>query len=173
MDIEQIWKKALKETEIYRQRLDFLPTFEGVDLSYILLSKSEFSPQDTVVRKGSVYVSRPMILMPPDYPIFEGFDFKEVTGLSQDSIQSFLYMRGIRLPSLKYYNKTYTMDIMEVPLEDVLKDIGNKLERMEDIHTGLIVGPNDIWQFSLLIYVANIVARSIGNDIRKMMDDNK
>ncbi len=170
MDIEAIWEKALKETEIHRQRLEYLSTFQPTQVFYILLSKSEISPDDTVVRKGVVEVMQPVIIVPPDYPILEGFNFKEDIGLEMDSVRAFLYMRGVRLPSLKYYNKTFTLDVWEVPLSDALSRVKNDLARREDTKTGLIVGPNDAWQFSLLIYVASLIDRSFEHDLKKIRE---
>ncbi len=170
MDIDALWAKALEHTEIHRQRLDYLHTFGPTNLPYVLLSRSDISEGDTVVRKGVIELMQPVIIVPPDYPIFEGFDFKEDVGYSDDSIRAFLYMRGVRLPSLKYFNKTFTLDVWEMGLEDALGKVKNDLARREDTTTGLIVGPNDVWQFSLLIYVAMLVNRSIDNDIRRIIE---
>ncbi len=170
MDIESLWKKAVKETEIHRQRLQYLATFQPTRISYILLSKSDISPEDTVVRRGTIDVMQPVIIVPPDYPIFEGFNFKEDIGLESDSVRAFLYMRGIRLPSLKYYNKMFTLDVWEMPLVDALAKIKNDLCRREDTQTGLIVGPNDVWQFSLLIYVASLIDKSFEHDIKQIWE---
>lgn len=168
MNIDEMWQKAISSTEIHRIRLSYLNTFQPTDLEYIMLSKSDVSSSDTVVRKGVIQVMQPVIIVPPDYPILEGFDFKEDIGLEADSVRAFLYMRGIRLPSLKYYNQTYTLDIMEMPLSDAISKTKNDLERREDTRTGLIVGPNDVWQFSLLIYVASMVDRSFENDLKRL-----
>ncbi len=170
MNIEEMWQKAVQGTEVHRARLDYLHTFRPTDLEYIMLSKSDISDSDTVVRKGMIQVMQPVIIVPPDYPIFEGFDFKDDIGLEADSIRAFLYMRGVRLPSLKYYNQTYTLDVMELPLLDAIARTKNDLERREDTRTGLIVGPNDVWQFSLLIYVASMVDRSFENDLRRLKE---
>ncbi len=170
MNIDEMWQKALEATEVHRVRLEYLHTFRPTDLGYIMLSKSDISDSDTVVRKGMVQVMQPVIIVPPDYPIFEGFNFKEDIGLEGDSIRAFLYMRGIRLPSLKYYNQTYTLDVMEMPLSEAIAKTKNDLERREDTRTGLIVGPNDVWQFSLLIYVASMVDRSFENDIKRLRE---
>lgn len=172
MDIESLWNKAIKETEIHWQRLQYLATFQPTRISYILLSKSDISPEDTVVRRGSIEVLQPIIIVPPDYPIFEGFNFKEDIGLESDSVRAFLYMRGIRLPSLKYYNKTFTLDVWEMPITDALAKIKNDLYRREDTKTGLIVGPNDVWQFSLLIYVASLIDRSFEHDLKRIWEKN-
>ncbi len=173
MDIEALWNKALQSTEIHRLRLEYLSTFHPTQIDYIILSRSDISEKDTVVRKGFIQIMQPLIILPPDYPMFEGFEFKENIGIESDSIRSFLYMRGVRLPSLKYYNQTYTLDVWEIGVSDALSKIQNELERKEDTKTGLIVGPNDVWQFSLLIYVACLVNRSFDNDLKKIIDKYK
>jgi hypothetical protein len=45
------------------------------------------------------------------------------------------------------------------------------LERREDVHSGLIVGPEDCWQFSVLIFICTQVARSLNSDIKRLLED--
>ncbi len=173
MDIEQLWQKALKETQIHHHRLSSLSTFSNTEVDYLVLSASHFNDKDTVVRSGRINIMHPVLILPPDYPQLEGFALEELVDLNADSLRSFLYMRGVRLPSLKYYNKTYTMEVLEEPLSDTLSKYKNELERKEDVHTGLIVGPNDAWQFSLLLYVATLIDKSIDKDIKNILDRYK
>jgi len=173
MNIEELWQRALKNTEIHNFRLSSLSTFAPTDTDYIILSCSELNAKDTVVRKGKVNVMNPIIILPPVYPQLEGFDIEQLADINPDALRSFLYMRGVRLPSLKYYNKTYTMDIIEEPIEDVLAMHKNELERKEDVHTGLLIGPNDAWQFSLLLYVSSLIDRSFDKDIKNIIDRYK
>ncbi len=170
MNIDELWQKAIKETEIHRARITNLSTFSPTDVDYIVLSRSDISDRDTVVRKGKINIMHPIIVLPPDYPQLEGFNLEEISDLNADSLRSFLYMRGVRLPSLKYYNRTYTMDIVENPLSELIAHYKNEFERKEDINAGLVVGPNEAWQFSLLLYVAGLIDRSVDTDIKNILD---
>ena len=69
------WEKALKKTEIIRPRIQSMMTFSETSMPYILLSESSINMGDTVVRKGEVVVERPTLILPPNIPQFEGFEF--------------------------------------------------------------------------------------------------
>ncbi|MBM3253331.1 MAG: hypothetical protein FJZ16_03645 [Candidatus Omnitrophica bacterium] len=173
MDIEKKWQDALKNTEIIRSRLMRLYTFETTELPYIFLAESSVNQGDTVVRKGNVSVDKPLIVLPRDFPIFEGFEFKENLELDEDIIRSFFLVRGVRFPSLKYQNLTLSLDIYEGSLKEAIKFYVEGLKRKEDITSALIVGNEEAWQFSILIYVAFMFSKSADEDIRKLFEKFK
>lgn len=173
MDIQEGWEKALKLTEIIRPRVQPLRTYEVTRLPYWFLSESSVNPGDTVVRKGEVLVEKPAIVMPFNMPHFEGFDFESQMHLNEDLLTSFFLVRGVSFPSLKYNNKTASLDVYEGKLSGALEHHTSLLHRSEDVHTGLITGPEDTWQFSVLIFVGTQVIRSAEGDIRKLLDDFK
>ncbi len=171
MDIMDKWNKALKKTEIIRSRVQPLLTFETTKLPYIFLSESAVNIGDSVVRKGKVLVDKPSVVLPEDIPHFEGFDFEDDLHASEDTIINFFLVRGIRFPSYRYDNRTHSLDIFEGRLSSAIKHFSNKLQRKEDVHAGLIVGPEDCWQFSILIFICTMVARSADKDIRRLIED--
>lgn len=171
MDIQQLWEKALKKTEIIRSRAQPLHTYETTKLPYLFLSESSVNVGDSVVRKGKVMVERPSIVLPENIPHFEGFEFDEELDLSEDMVTNFLLVRGIRFPSYRYNNRTYSLDIFEGHLSRAIDHFSNQLEKKEDVHTGLVIGPEDCWQFSILIFIGTMVARSADKDIKKLLED--
>lgn len=171
MDIHANWSKALRSTEIVRFRLQPLQTFETTHLPYIFLAESAVNPGDSVVRKGKVAVDKPQILLPSDLPQFEGFDFEKESKLNQDLLTTFLLVRGIRFPSLKYQNQTESLEVFEGRLRAAIERYGKELAHQENTSTGLIVGPEEVWQFSVLIFVCLQVQRSAEGDLRRLMDD--
>lgn len=171
MEIEELWEKSLKKTEILRSRLVSLLTFQETELPYIFLAESVLNIGDIVVREGNVLVHKPLILLPRDFPQFEGFDFKKDLKVEDEAVVNFLMMRGISFPSLKYSNQTYSLKVCRGPLKAVSERYSRKLQRSEDTTTGLILAPEDCWQFSILIYVATMVVRSAPHDIKKLLED--
>lgn len=171
MDIQEIWERALKNTEIIRSRVKALLTFATTDLPYILLSKSVVNLGDAVVRKGKVLVEKPSLIIPSNLPQFEGFDFEKELHFNEDTITNFLLVRGVKFPSLRYNNQTYSLDIYEGGLDKAIGHFSEQLQRKEDVHTGLIVGPEDCWQFSLLIFICSMVVKSADGDIKNILDD--
>jgi len=170
MNLYERWEKATKETKILKFRLPNLLSFEATTLPYISLAESSINTGDTVVRKGKVVVQKPLIILPPNLPQFEGFEFEEDYHLNSDEIRRFLLMRGVSFPSLKYHNETYNVDIYEGCLKKAIEYFSLQMEKKEDVNSGLIVGPEDYWQFSVLIYVAALTSRSAPEDFRKILN---
>jgi hypothetical protein len=173
MSIQDGWEKALKNTNIIRPRSKDLLTFEATEVPYIFLSESSVNLGDTVVRKGQVKVEKPAIIMPNNMPQFEGFDFEKEFHSGQDMLLNFLLVRGVTFPSLKYNNRTYSLDIYEGHLEKAIEHYSDKLQRGEDVANGLITGPEESWQFSVLIFIATQIMRSADSDIRRLLEKFK
>lgn len=169
MNLDKQWEKALDNTEIKRQKIQKLYTFRPTEIPYVILSASSINKGDTVVREGKISVDKPVVILPDNSPKLEGFDFQPDMNTNSDDINSFLFMRGIKLPSLNYNNDIYSLDIMEKSLKEAKKYHLNLLERKEDTSTGLIIGPEDCWQFSLVIYVAALIEKSAGSDIQNIL----
>ncbi|MDD5504071.1 MAG: hypothetical protein PHV77_02010 [Candidatus Omnitrophica bacterium] len=165
------WEKALKKTEIVRPRIQPLLTFATTEMPYIFLAESAVNIGDTVVRKGKVYAEKPAIILPGNMPYFEGFKFEEEMDTTESMVTNFLFIRGIRFPSYKYNNTVQSLDVMEASLKKAEDKFRQKLQKREDVHTGLIMGPEDCWQFSVLIYICNMAARSADRDIKNILDD--
>jgi hypothetical protein len=170
MDIEKYWEKAIRNTEIEKSWLGYLNPNSPTILPYIFLSESLLDNSDTVIREGKIEISKPLIYLPSNMPILEGFDL-EKENISENSLITFLLIRGINFPSLKYANIVYNLDIESKPLKEAIKTYKDKLSKKEDIHTGLIIGPDDCWQLSLLIYVAGLAAKSAPQDIKKFLEE--
>jgi len=174
MDLEEKWERAVEETKILKYRLRNLLTFESTELPYISLAESSINLGDTVVRQGKIAVHRPLIVLPRGpFAHFEGFEFEEDYHVNSEDIRRFLLMRGISFPSLKYKNETYSISVYEGNLEKAIGFFSDQLERKEDTHSGLIVGPEDAWQFSVLIYAAAMAARSASSDIEQIIEKLK
>jgi len=171
MNIQDLWEKALSNTEIVRPRVHYLQTHASTDLLYIFLAESSVNNGDTVVRKGKITVDKPAIILPPNLPQFDGFDFEDEMKIDKNTLTNFLLVRGVRFPSLKYNNKTSLLDLREGPLRKSIKFYSEKLEKEENTNMGLIVGPEDCWQFSVLIFICSQIAKSAHNDIKRFFEN--
>ncbi len=173
MNIQDSWEKALKSTEIIRARIQGLLTHAATNMPYIFLSESSINMGDTVVRKGEIVVDKPSLVLPSASPQFEGFDFDKELHINEGMLTNFLLVRGVTFPSLNYNNKTYSVDIYEGGLKKAIKCNLDKLQRQEDVHTGLITGLEDCWQFSVLVFICTQVLRSAETDVKKLLDELK
>lgn len=166
-----MWQKALKTTKIIRPRVKPLFTDKETELGYTFLAESKINKGDTLVRNGKIIVQKPQLLLPYQVPLFEDFDFDSGMGFSEDSVVNFFLVRGIHFPSYKYKSEVATLEIFEGGLTKALNKYQKKLQKEEDVHTGLVVGDEESWQFSVLILVADVISKGTGEDIKKMMDD--
>ncbi len=169
MDIQKNWENALKHTDIVRSRIASLQTFSDTKAPYVFLSKSSVNINDTVVRKGDVMISKPSIILPPNIPQFRGFEFEEEAVFNENMVTNFLMVRGVTMPSFKYNNETYSIDVYEGDLTQAIAYYSEDFQKKEDVYTGLIVGPEDCWQFSLLIYICMQAAKNTESDIRNLV----
>ena len=170
-DLQELWDKARKRTEIVRMRLSDLSTFEATAAPYIFLAESSLNPGDTVVRKGQVLIERPSIVLPNFSPQFEGFKFEEDLHLTDESVATFLLVRGIQFPSLRYRHELSSLDVYESSLQKAADQFHQQLKASEDITTGLVIGPEDAWQFSILLLVGALVVRSAQGDLRRILEE--
>ena len=171
MDFQQAWEDALKNTQIVRRRVALLQTFDDTRVPYVFLSPSLINDGDTVVRKGEVLVQKPSLILPPNIPQFDGFEFGREEGADQSSVINFLLMRGIAFPSLKYNNKTSSLDVFEGGMDRAVPFVANQLEREEDVMRGLVTGHEETWPFSILIFICSQIGRNSDMDLKRLMDD--
>ena len=171
MDIQELWDKARKHTEILRLRLQDLATFDSTFVPYIFLAESSLNQGDTVVRKGHVLIERPSIILPGLSPQFEGFAFDQDLRVSDETVATFLLVRGIQFPSLRYRHEVSSLEVFEQSLQKAVDHYTDHLVRREDIKTGLVVGPEEAWQFSLLLLVGALVIRSAHGDLQRILDE--
>ncbi len=173
MSIQDSLEKALKTTEIVRPRVQPLHTFAETRLPYIFLSESSVNRGDTAVRKGEVLVEKPSLILPFNMPHFEGFEFEGESGVDADMLMNFFLVRGVSFPSMKYNNKTDSLEVYEGRLSKAIDHYTALMQREENVHAGLVVGADDCWPFSLLIFAGTQIMKSADGDIRRLMDDFK
>ena len=171
MDLTELWDKALKKTEIIRPRLKGLSSVAATRLPYLFLGESSVNKGDTVVRRGEVVVNKPAVILPNHLPQFEGFDFEKDLHYQDDTVLNFLLVRGVSFPSLRYDNQTSSVDVYEGRLTQAIKFFSNRFQKQEDMTTTLLAGPEDAWQFSVLIFIGIQAAKSADGDIRTFLEE--
>lgn len=173
MNLQDSWEKALKSTEIVRPRVKPLETFEATHLPYVFLAESANTSGDTLVKKGEVTVERPSLLLPFGLPQFTGFDFENEMRINEDFLTSFFLVRGVSFPSMKYSNSIGSTSVYQGRLSQAIAHYKDDLHRQEDVHSGLVTGSADSWQFSVLIFTVSQMMRSAESDFRKLFEDQR
>lgn len=173
MDFQKNWEKALKKTEIIRSRVKGLSATDATKVPYVFLAESSINLGDTLVRKGEVVVDKPALMLPPNNPVFNGFEFESQDSafFQENSLINFLLVRGISIPSMNYDNKVDSLEVFEGGLAKAIKHYQENFMKEENVRTGLFTGPEDCWQFSLLIFTCTQIMRNAKSDIQKLMDE--
>ncbi len=173
MSLEQLWNEALKETEIVRLPVKRLHTFGSSLFEYIFLSPSVVNQGDTVVRKGKIDIDRPALVLANNSASFEGFDSDNSSEIRDDKLTSFFYMRGIRFPSFSYKNEPYEIDVYEGSVARAEKMYSDKIRTNEKIATGIVVGKDSSWQFSVILLGCHMIDTHVDSDLKKILDHIK
>lgn len=173
MNVDKVWERALKKTEIIRSRILPLDTFEATRIPYILLSEAQTDIKGVFVRKGHVWVEKPALVLPSNYPQLQGFDFDDAMRGEAHRFMDFLLVRGVRFPSMKFNHETEGLSVYDGRLQAAIDEYLARLQRCEDTSAGLIAGPEDCWQFSVLIFVGAQVLRSADGDIGRLLEEFK
>ena len=127
MDMDALWDKALKATEVVRSRLQDLATFEATALPYVFLAESGLNAGDTIVRRGQVVIERPALILPSAQ--FQGFELEHELKLSEDALINFLLLRGVRFPSMRYRHQLSSLDVREGSLQQANAHFQDQLSR--------------------------------------------
>lgn len=173
MDIHEAWEKALRSTEIMRLRIQSLSSSTTTHVPYIFLSESANDPNHSIVRQGMVVVDKPTIILPPNVPQLDGFEFEQPGTYDEQSVLNFLLVRGVSIPSLKFNNQISSLGGFDGKLSRAIEHYLDYLQQKEDVTTGLLNGPEDLWQFSLLIFICSQVTKNADQDIQRLLDEYK
>lgn len=165
MSIEEDFARAVHETEIHRGRRSRLLTVGSTELPYILLNRSVVNKGDTVVRRGILRVQEPAILLLQNPHQFEGFG--DENGDRHEAMVAI--GRLAHFPPAHYSNRQVQMDVVDGELDRVLLDVEHRLDATHDEKTGVLSGPVEVWHFSLMVYVGQIVRQSAGGDFQDLI----
>ena len=165
MEMEDAFKMAQEDPRFIKERKNLLYTFGATRLPYICLSESPDNTDFVMIRAGEVLADKPQIALPGEMFSFEGFD-EEMEKLFGDEMVVSL-ARRISMPPSKYVNKAGEAIIEKGPLGEAIQRAVNKLENDNDVRTGIIAAPEQVWGLSVLLYVGSQVARSAQSNVQE------
>lgn len=170
MSLEDLWNKALRTTEIVRLPIKRLVTFGVSECNYVFLAPSEVNKGDTTVRKGRIDIDRPSLVLPQAGPLFEGFSGSSGSEINDEMLQKFFYLRGIHFPQLKYTNEPYKLDLFEGSLMQAEKKFNEEVRYKEQVNTGIVIGEDASWQFSVILMACHLIDTHIDSDLKAILD---
>ena len=164
MEMEEAFKLAQEDTKFIKERKNLLYTFGATRLPYICISQDRENADFVTVRSGEVLADKPQIAIPGEMFSFEGFE--ELKEMFED--EPFVALaRRISIPPSKYVNKAESTERAPAPMSEVIQRVVNKLENDNDVRTGVISAPDQVWSLSVLLYVGSQVARSAQSNVQE------
>ncbi len=170
--MDELWNEAINNTEIVRLPIKRLLTFGLTNFDYVFLGESLVNKGDTVVRKGKLSIDKPALILPGNMPTFKGFNTEDGIGLDS-KLSSFFYVRGISFPSLRYTNEICEIDIFEGSLTEAERHYLDEVRNNELISTGIVIGSDMSWQFSVLLMSCHIIDNYVDRDLREIINKIK
>ncbi|MBU3758469.1 MAG: hypothetical protein FGM27_00875 [Candidatus Omnitrophica bacterium] len=172
-DTEKKWESALRRTEIVRSRVRPLETFQATRMPYVFLSELSSAASGTLVRRGHVVVEKPSLILPPNCQQFEGFEWDASMRAEAGTFMDFLLIRGVHFPSMRFNHASESLSVYDGRLQAAIDHFQGQFQRAEDLDTGLIAGPEDVWQFSVLIFTGAQILRGADGDIHRLLREYK
>lgn len=170
MERDERIKYAIEQTQLVRAPKQALATFGVSDIRYYLLTQPVYTeitgnPGETVLRQGRVVAERPKIVTPYYLlNLFQGFEHGK-------EYADYLYRTyGANEPGLlyQYRNEPGSMDILSSPLDAVIENINQEIERSQNPLTTIIKGVDELWDISLMKFIHDITRQSLGSNMMEM-----
>lgn len=169
MELDDAFKLAEQDTKFVKVRKNLLYTFGSTRLPYICISQLTGEGDFVMVRSGEILAEKPQIALPGEMFAFEGFE--EFWEEFADGEPVVSLARRISMPPSKYVNKTEGVPSREQgPMGQVVERVMNRLDHENDVRTGVITAPEEVWGLSILLYVGSQVARSAQSNVQEHME---
>lgn len=157
---EDIWYAA-RSTQIVYMPPKILETFGESHVHYVVVSEDMDRPSALKLRSGIVTAERPRIITPTYFRqrAVENFGddaqkyFDEV--LSKEVNARFLEY-GLRFGKQEFHEESISGNVREVA-EQAAADAQDDLEKLQ----GVIIGPDDAWEVSLMHFITQLVQHSL------------
>ncbi len=168
MELDDAFRLAQEDTKFVKVRKNLLYTFGATRLPYICISKAEDTEGFVMVRSGEILADKPQIALPGEMFSFEGFeDFWE--NMNHDDPVVAL-ARRISMPPSKYVNTAGSQERQPGSVDEAIQQVMNRLENDNDVRTGVIEAPEQVWGLSVLLYVGSQVARSAQSNVQEHLE---
>jgi len=163
---EDTFQFAIEHTEVIRAPERRIATFGETTFHFHLVAELMDNTSQVRVREGSIHAERPQILA-PDYlrkTLMDGF------GERAESFLEWMRDNASDLALLKYGFQLRKTDVTERivhhPLETVVAELKEELDRAEDPLRALVLGVDEGWEVCLLKFAADLIEQSVGQNAR-------
>lgn len=171
MEMEEAFKLAESDTKFIKVRKNLLYTFGATHLPYVCLSQAGDNQDFIMVRRGEVTADKPQIALPGEHLSIEGFG--DAAQELPSGEMAVVLARHISLPPSKYTNRQGATVREHGSLSDAISRVLTRLEKDNDVRTGVISAPDQVWGLSVLLYAGSQVARSAPANVHEHLERMK
>ncbi|HIJ72257.1 MAG TPA: hypothetical protein HPP87_13020 [Planctomycetes bacterium] len=163
------FKEYWRKTEIVREYEQTLFTFADMELPYLFTAQHSSLSDRVVVRKGTVIVKKPHIMLPgrsygPQFE--EGFEHADAM-----PAEAVYMLRAMGLPYSQIANHPAARQRIEYgSLQNVIDRLNSMMEKDQDNQTGLIKGDIDGEDISLMRYTIGLIVKSAPGNIGEFIE---
>ena len=157
---EDTFQFAIEHTEVVRAPERRISTLGDTAFHFHLVAELMDSTEQVRIREGHLHAERPQILT-PEYlrsTLAEGF------GERAESFVGWLRENAAYLAILKYGFQLRKTDIREWivqrPLDTVVADLQEEVDRSEDPLRAIVVGVDEGWEVCLLKFACDLIQRA-------------
>ncbi len=161
---------VVEHTSVVRSPKQKLATFGVTRLTYFLLTEPVYQEiidagQETVVRRGRVQAERPRLVTPYYLGnLFRGFEhgteYADYLRRRMGPAQSGLLYQ--------YSNEVHDTSIISNPLEEVMANVSQSVDKESDPLTAIIRGVDEMWDVSLMKFIHDFTGSSLRNNVSEM-----
>jgi hypothetical protein len=169
MEIDEKIEHAIKNTKVMRSPKQKLATFGVTNITYYLITEPVYGElvkgsQETVIRDGRVISERPKIVTPSYLTKLEGFG-ENARGYIEKLVRERPDAAGL---FYSYRNELRRVDIVSGPVEAVADRLNQRLDKAEDPLTAIIKGVDELWDVSLLKFIAELTEQSVRDNVAEL-----
>ncbi len=166
---ERVFRKMWDSIRIERESQYSLFTFGDSDLPYYLVVEPDEKRELVSVRKGSIHISRPMIIR-PDFqrPEFENF-FDDDVNPASEAISYFL-SRTAAFSNLRFSNRAGEEKLVSDNVEESISRLRQQLDDQEEVQVGIITTRMPLIGFALFKYAIQKVVKSTPDNIQELRE---
>jgi len=166
MDADERIEFALSHTEVVRYPQQRLATFGVTSIFYYLITEPLYADlaggtKETVIRDGKVVAEKPKIITPAYLARLEGFG-DNARKYIEKLVRENPYAPGLYY---SYRNEPREINIVSDPPEAVIYKLNEKIERGSDPLTAIVRGVDELWDVSLLKFIAELTEQSFRHNV--------
>jgi hypothetical protein len=166
----ELWFAARMTRIVYMPR-KLLETFGETYVSYSVVSPIEGDEEHVRLRRGIVRSSRPLVVTPQYYrsQMLENFGEDAKSYLDevlsrQDSLRIIQY-------GLRFMKEEHSEEVVGGEANEVADQLARSAQDDNQQVQGVLVGPDQFWEISLLIFINELVKQSAPRNVRDMARD--